>query len=135
MGTAESSLIQQANEISSMVRTTDFNLLTGRVVTAESTIIQHADAINQQAHVYAALRSPGHGLAKGCGYLTCIEYVTAQKNMIFGILNGRYHGRIGLIAVVQKAYAVAAAEVLFGKHTANMLHAGNAVGYVFWRNF
>ena len=55
--------------------------------------------------------------------------------MIPGLVNGRYHGRVGLIAVVQQAYAVAAAQVLLGKHTANVLHAGDAVWDVFWRDF
>ena len=97
--------------------------------------VEHAYAVYQQAHVHTALRSACHGLAKSRGHLTRIEYVGAKKNMIPGLVDGRYHGRVGLIAVAQKAYAVAAAQVLFGKHTANVLHAGNAVRDIFWRNF
>ena len=54
--------------------------------------------------------------------------------MVSGLLYGLKHGRVGLVAVAQGGDGIAAAEVLLGKHTANVLHAGNAVGHVFRGN-
>ena len=51
--------------------------------------------------------------------------------MVLGIVYGRKHGRIGLIAVAQGGDGVTCAQVLLGEHTPDVFHAGNAVRDVF----
>ena len=96
--------------------------------------IEHADAVHQQAGVHAALCSARQSIAKGRGNLTSIENIGAQKNVILGLLDGLKHGGIGLVAVAQGGYGIADAQMLLCEHASYVLHAGDAVGHVFWRN-